>query len=63
MHETAGADYKEAVRDTFVYCSERNTEVWHRIMCVTEDGTRVTKEKLGETLYQKLADEFVNKGA
>lgn len=62
MHETAGADYKNAVRDTFVYCAERN-EHWHRIPCVGEDGTRVSKEKLGETLYDKLAEHFVNKGS
>ena len=62
MHETAGDDYKQSVRDTFVWCSQ-NYEHWRRLVCVDEAGTRISKEDLAETLYGELKSEFVNQVA
>lgn len=62
IHETAGDDYKDAVRDTFVWCAD-NFEHWQRVPCVDNAGERVSKPQLAETLYASLQSEFVNKGA
>ena len=40
IHETAGDEYKNAVRDTFVWCAD-SFEHWQRVPCV--DATRVWK--------------------
>ena len=61
IHETAGTDYKAAVRDTFLWCAEQH-EHWVRVPCVDEtSGARYTKAQLSEQLYGALAAEFVNK--
>tara|TARA_B110001452_G_scaffold249905_1_gene237767 strand:- start:4158 stop:5246 length:1089 start_codon:yes stop_codon:yes gene_type:complete len=62
IHETAGADYKNAVRDTFVWCAER-FDHWQRVPCVDEAGERISKQDLSDSLYASLQSEFVNKGA
>ena len=61
IHETAGADYKSAVRDTFLWCAD-NFEHWQRLPCVDEQGERYTKQQLADTLYASLQAEFVNEG-
>ena len=60
IHETAGSDYKNSVRDTFLWCAE-NYEHWVRVPCVDDEGGRYTKPELSEVLYARLAGEFVNK--
>ena len=60
IHETAGSDYKAAVRDTFLWCAE-NKDNWLRVPCVDAGGTRYTKAELSEVLWASLAGEFVNK--
>lgn len=60
MHETAGADYKNSVRDTYLWCTS-NFEHWQRLPCVAPDGMRVSKEKLNDALFESLASEFVNR--
>ena len=53
-HETAGADYKNAVRDTFVWCAE-NFDHWTRVSCVDDEGERVVQALLdhaGERLAE-----------
>ena len=62
IHETAGADYKNAVRDTFVWCAD-NFEHWLRVPCVDDEATRISKQQLNDNLYASLQSEFVNKGA
>ena len=62
IHETAGDEYKHAVRDTFVWCAD-SFEHWQRVPCVDAEGERVSKAQLAETLYASLQSEFVNKGA
>ena len=59
IHETAGAAYKNAVRDTFVMCAESH-EHWVRVPCVDGSGGRYTKEELHEQLYASLSAHFVN---
>ena len=61
IHETAGSDYKNAVRDTFLWCAD-NFEHWQRLPCVDEQGERYTKQQLADTLYASLQAEFVNEG-
>ena len=60
IHETAGADYKSAVRDTFLWCAEHK-EHWVRVECVDAGGERYSKAELSEVLWARLAGEFVNK--
>ena len=62
IHETAGADYKTAVRDTFVWCTE-HFDHWVRVPCVDDGGSRFSKQELSDVLYSRLAGEFVNKKA
>ena len=60
IHETAGNDYKAAVRETFLWCAEHHDH-WVRVPCVDDEGGRYSKAELGEVLYARLAGEFVNK--
>jgi len=60
MHETAGAEYKQAVRDTFVWCAGEYGH-WRRLECLGADGSRLSKEKVAEQLYAELGPEFVNR--
>ena len=60
IHETAGSDYKSAVRDTFLWCAEHHSH-WERVACVDDAGGRYTKQELSEVMYARLASEFVNK--
>eukprot|EP00320_Phaeocystis_rex_P019098 CAMPEP_0119061082 /NCGR_PEP_ID=MMETSP1178-20130426/4932_1 /TAXON_ID=33656 /ORGANISM="unid sp, Strain CCMP2000" /LENGTH=366 /DNA_ID=CAMNT_0007042251 /DNA_START=32 /DNA_END=1132 /DNA_ORIENTATION=- len=60
IHETAGDDYKGAVRDTFVWCAD-NFDHWQRVPCVDAQGERISKLQLHEQLYASLQAEFVNK--
>ena len=60
IHETAGQDYKSAVRDTFLWCADAYDH-WVRVPCVSAEGTRHSKQELSDELYAKLAAEFVNR--
>ena len=60
IHETAGNDYKSAVRDTFLWCAEHHDH-WVRVACVDAGGARYSKQELSDVLYSSLASEFVNK--
>ena len=60
IHETAGDDYKTAVRNTFVWCSDQ-FEHWCRMPCVDDAGVRISKEALHEKLYGELSSSFVNR--
>jgi dTMP kinase len=60
IHETAGDDYKTAVRNTFVWCSDQ-FEHWRRMPCVDDAGERISKEALHEKLYGELSSSFVNR--
>ena len=60
IHETAGDDYKSAVRSTFLWCAEE-FEHWMRVPCVDDAGERVSKQGLHENLYAALAPHFVNR--
>jgi len=59
IHETAGTDYKAAVRETFVWCSSQY-EHWTRLPCVDEHGQRHSKDALSEVLWTTLLPHFVN---
>lgn len=59
MHETAGDEYKQSVRETFLWCTS-NFDHWQRIDCLAPDGSRVSREDLGERLYESLSPHFVN---
>ena len=61
IHETAGDDYKTAVRDTFVW-SATEFDHWTRLPCVDDAGVRYTKQELHERLYAALAPDLVNRG-
>ncbi len=60
IHETAGDDYKTAVRNTFVWCAGQ-FEHWRRLPCVDASGERISKEALHEVLYAALSPSFVNR--
>ena len=60
IHETAGNDYKAAVRDTFLWCAEEHSH-WMRVSCVSPEGERYTKAQLSDVLWASLAGEFVNR--
>jgi dTMP kinase len=60
IHETAGADYKTAVRDTFVWCTD-HFDHWVRVACVDDAGGRYSKQELSDVLLARLAGEFVNR--
>ena len=62
IHETAGSDYKSAVRDTFLWCAS-HYEHWRRVPCVDAEGARYSKAELSEVLWARLAGDFVNKKA
>ena len=63
IHETAGDDYKAAVRSTFLWCA-REHDHWMRVACVDEpSGRRLTKQELHEGLYDVLRPHLVNRGA
>ena len=59
IHETAGGDYKAAVRETFLWCAEEHSH-WVRVACVDDAGGRYSKQELSDVLYARLAGEFVN---
>lgn len=59
IHETAGGEYKRAVRETFLWCAAHH-EHWERVPCVDAAGSRYSKAELAEVLYARLAGEFVN---
>eukprot|EP00962_Isochrysis_galbana_P031190 scaffold10152_cov108-Isochrysis_galbana.AAC.1 len=60
MHETAGADYKNGVRETYLWCAA-HFDHWQAVACVTPDGARIPKEELNDALFESLAAEFVNR--
>ena len=60
MHETAGAEYKNNVRETYLWCSH-HFEHWKRLPGLAEDGSRIGKEKLNDMLFASLEAEFVNR--
>ena len=60
IHETAGSDYKAAVRETFLWCAEQHDH-WVRVACVDDGGARYSKDALADVLYRSLAAEFVNR--
>jgi len=59
IHETAGDDYKAAVRDTFLWCANAY-EHWVRVPCVDAAGERFSREQLHDNLYAALAPHLVN---
>ena len=60
IHETAGDSYKNAVRETFLWCADEFAN-WIRMPCLDADGARLSKQQLHEALYAALAPEFVNR--
>ena len=60
IHETAGTDYKAAVRETFLWCASHHAH-WERVACIDAEGSRYSKAELAEVLYARLASEFVNR--
>jgi dTMP kinase len=60
MHETAKKEYKEAVRQTFLWCAKELPN-WTVIDCV-ENGARISREGIAERMYRELMPDFVNRG-
>ena len=60
MHEKAGLDYKNKVRDIFLYCSE-NFNHWIKLNCLDGNNQRISKEDLSNRIFNILEPEFVNK--
>ena len=60
MHEKAGLDYKNKVRDIFLYCSE-NFNHWIKINCLDGNNQRISREDLSNRIFNILEPEFVNK--
>ena len=59
MHELAGIEYKNKVRDSFVWCCNQFPE-WQEVKCVSEEtGDRISREELHEKIFSALASEFV----
>lgn len=53
IHETAGGDYKEQVRHTYRWCCD-NLPSWHRIVCFAENGRRLTREEVHNSIMACL---------
>ncbi|KAG5484931.1 hypothetical protein LSCM1_07006 [Leishmania martiniquensis] len=53
IHESAGGDYKERVRQTYMWCCE-HLPGWHRIVCFCDDGRRLTREEVHTTITSYL---------
>ena len=60
IHETAGDEYKRAVRETFLW-SAGEFDHWVALPCVDDKGVRASKQELSDRLYATLASEFVNR--
>lgn len=54
IHETAGGDYKENVRQTFLWCCAELKD-WKRVRCCDDDATRRSREELHEEIYTQAA--------
>jgi dTMP kinase len=59
IHETAGGDYKEKVRQTYMWCCS-HLAGWHRIVCYGEDGHRLTREEVHNSIMQHLGVAFTD---
>ncbi|AYU76611.1 thymidylate kinase-like protein [Leishmania donovani] len=55
IHETAGSDYKERVRQTYRWCCE-HLPGWHHIECFDDDGRRLTREEVHASITSHLRD-------
>lgn len=53
IHETAGGDYKEKVRQTYMWCCA-NLPGWHRVACFSDDGHRLTREAVHSAITHHL---------
>ncbi|GET86419.1 thymidylate kinase-like protein [Leishmania tarentolae] len=53
IHETAGGDYKERVRQTYKWCCE-HLPGWHCIECFGDDGQRLTREEVHASIASLL---------
>ncbi|KAG5484141.1 hypothetical protein CUR178_07295 [Leishmania enriettii] len=53
IHESAGGDYKERVRQTYMWCCE-HLPGWHRIVCFGDDGRRLTREEVHAAITAHL---------
>ncbi|KAK7200727.1 thymidylate kinase-like protein [Novymonas esmeraldas] len=55
IHETAGGDYKENVRKTYVWCCER-LPGWRRLLCFDNDGRRLSRDEVHAGIVEFLND-------
>ncbi|KPA75856.1 thymidylate kinase-like protein [Leptomonas pyrrhocoris] len=53
IHETAGGDYKEKVRQTYRWCCDR-LPGWHRVVCFDKSGCRLTREEVHASVVTYL---------
>lgn len=53
IHETAGGDYKEKVRQTYMWCCD-HLPGWHRVACFGEEGRRLTREEVHSAVVAYL---------
>jgi len=60
MHEKAGLDYKNKVRDIFLYCSKK-FDHWIKINCLDGNNRRISEKELSDRIFNILESEFVNK--
>jgi dTMP kinase len=62
IHETAGLQYKNRVRDTFLWCCDRFPE-WTAMPCTqstTEGEARISRDDLHNTIYAQVQPRLVN---
>ena len=54
IHETAGDEYKNAVRDTFVWCADSFAH-WQRVPCVDAEASRARARTRSRTRTRTLS--------
>ncbi|EPY42611.1 dTMP kinase [Angomonas deanei] len=54
IHETAGNNYKENVRLTYVWCCE-NLKGWNHILCCNSDGERFERSHISSLIHERVA--------
>jgi dTMP kinase len=58
MHELAGLDYKNKVRDSFLWCCKQFPG-WAEVKCLDDKESRYSREELSNQIFDMLKTEFV----
>lgn len=53
IHETAGGNYKQSVRETYLWCCTE-LQNWQLILCCDDEGNRYDRKTVHERVYSKL---------